>query len=143
MTLVWLMYNEVVVLFVLVVVGFFLFFLKLNHEIQFHQYDFAKQINTRFLAGREEQALHPEPTAQLPSPQNLSHQSSEKCFGRLQIELGLIFPNQPYQMARVLLFFNIKERFHVMKQVAVVICCCCWGFFIHLLRQTHVEEKII
>lgn len=32
-------------------------------------------------------------------------------------------------------FFNIKEHFHVMKQAAVVI-------FIHLLRQTHVEEKL-
>lgn len=32
-------------------------------------------------------------------------------------------------------FNNIKEHFHVMKQVAVVI-------FIHLLRQTHVEEKL-
>lgn len=38
-------------------------------------------------------------------------------------------------MARVFCF-NIKEHFHVMKQVAVVIS------FIRLLRQTHVEEKL-
>lgn len=39
------------------------------------------------------------------------------------------------QSIKLLFFLNIKEHFHVMKQVAVVI-------FIHLLRQTHVEEKL-
>lgn len=43
--------------------------------------------------------------------------------------------NQSIKLQVFFFFFNIKEHFHVMKQVAVVI-------FIHLLRQTHVEEKL-
>lgn len=42
------------------------------------------------------------------------------------------FQNQSIKLQGL---FNIKEHFHVMKQAAVVI-------FIHLLRQTHVEEKL-
>lgn len=65
-------------------------------------------------------------------PFRICDQSIESAFEDCRSNCGW-FSKSAYQITRV--FFNIKEHFHVMKQVAVVI-------FIHLLRQTHVEEKL-
>lgn len=73
--------------------------------------------------------LHVEQTAQVSSLQNPS-----KVLLKIADLTVTDFQNQSIKL-QVCFFFNVKEYFHVMKQVAVVT-------FIHLLRQTHVEEKL-